>query len=339
MKTVLILGANGQDGSYLSEFLLNKNYYVVGVVRRSSTFNTERIDHLKGNDNFRLYHGDLTDPISVRRIIDSVQPDEVYNLASQTHVSESFSIPVYTSLVNAIGTLILLDIIKEVNPKIKYYQASSSEIFGGIPGSQPQSESTPFYPKSPYACSKIYAYYITINYRESYGIHASNGILFNHESERRLPTFVTRKITYGISQVLKGKQNAITLGNLNSRRDWGYSPDYVEAMWMMLQQEKPQDLVIATGETHTVREFVEEAFKHIGVNIGWQGKNEFEEGYDLNTGMIWIRIDPKFYRPSEVQVLQGDYSKAKSILGWQPKTTFKELVKIMMEYDCKDFIK
>jgi GDPmannose 4,6-dehydratase len=322
------------DGSFLTEFLLNKQYEIHGIVRRSSSFNTERIDHIH-NKNLILHHGDLTDSSSVRRILEKAYFSEVYNLGAVSHVGESFETPIYTGMVDAIATVSLLDSIKEVNPEIKYYQASTSELFGGIEGTQPQNELTPFYPKSPYACAKLYSYYITINYRESYGLHTNNGILFNHESERRLPTFVTRKITYGIAQILAGKQDVIELGNIYSKRDWGASFDYVEAMWLMLQQEKPHDLVIATGITHTIKEFAEEAFKNININIQWRGSNENEEGFDPNTNKVWIKINPKYYRPCEVDWLQGDASKAKEILGWYPKTTFEELVKRMMDYDLR----
>jgi len=333
MKKALITGITGMDGSYLSELLLSKGYEVHGIVRRSSSFNTERIDHLVDDKSLVLWHGDLTDPCNLRRIIDKAAPDEIYNLAAQSHVGTSFDIPVYTAQVDAIGTLILLDCIKEVNPKIKMYQASTSELFGGLPGTNPQSENTPFEPRSPYAVAKLYAYWVVKNYREAYNMFATNGILFNHSGERRLPTFVSRKITYGISQILNKKQEYIELGNINSSRDFGYSKDYVQAQWLMLQQEKPDDYVIATGETHTIREFAEEAFRYINIDLQWCGSGENEEGFDPKTNKVWIKINPKYYRPAEVDILQGDYSKAKRELGWEPKVKFKELVNIMMRHD------
>lgn len=334
MKKALITGVTGQDGSYLSELLLSKGYQVNGLVRRASTFNTERIDHIK-DDNFILHHGDITDSSNIRRLIDKIEPDEVYNLGAMSHVGESFTIPLVTAHATGLSSLILLDSIKEVNPKIKYYQASTSELFGGLPETAPQNEDTPMRPMSPYACAKLYSYWITKNYRDGYGIFASNGILFNHESPRRTPIFVTRKITYGIAQILAEKQDVIKLGNMYSKRDWGFSFDYVEAMYMMMQHHEPLDLVIATGETHTVKEFIEEAFRCINIDIQWRGEGVNEEGYDAKTGKIWIKIDPRYFRPLEVEHLEGDYSRAKNILGWTPKTNFKQLVNIMMKSDLE----
>ena len=336
-KKALITGITGQDGSFLAELLLEKDYEVSGIVRRSSSFNTGRIDHLINNPNLIIYHGDITDSCNVRNIINKAQPDEIYNLAAQSHVYTSFEIPLYTAESDAIGVLILLDCIKEINSKIKMYQGGTSELFGGLDGTQPQNEDTPFYPRSPYAVAKLYAHWVVKNYKEAYDLFICNGILFNHESERRLPTFVTRKITYGISKILNRNQDFIELGNLDSKRDWGYSKEYVKAMWLMLQQDKPNDYVIATGETHTIREFIEESFKHININIQWQGSNEEEIGFDPKTNKVWIKINPKFFRPTEVDVLQGDASKAEAELGWKPNVKFKELVKIMMEHDCGDF--
>lgn len=335
MKTALITGITGQDGSYLSEFLLEKGYDVNGIVRRSSNFNTERIDGLK---DLKLWHGDSTDSSNIRKIIDKIKPDEIYNLSAQSHVHTSFEVPEYTASVDGIGPLILLEAIKETNPKIKYYQASTSELFGGIPGTEPQNENTPFYPRSPYAAAKLYAYWTTVNYREAYNLFACNGILYNHESPRRLPTFVTRKITYGISQILRGKQDCIYLGNLDAKRDWGYAKDYVVGMYLILQHSTPDDFILSTGETHTIREFVEEAFNFLNIRIKWRGLGYLEEGFDPKTNKVWIKIDPKYYRPTEVDILQGDYSKANKILGWKPRTNFEQLVKIMMICDCGDLI-
>lgn len=333
MKKALITGITGQDGSYLAELLLDKGYEVHGIIRRSSSFNTGRIEHLYQDfheDDTRvfLHYGDLTDSSALSRLLEKIEPDEIYNLAAQSHVRVSFDIPEYTADVAGLGTIRILDAIKETKIKTKFYQASTSELYGKV-AETPQTEKTPFYPRSPYACAKLYSYWITVNYRESYDMFACNGILFNHESPRRGETFVTKKITHAIARILKKEQDKLYLGNLEAKRDWGYAKDYVEAMWLMLQQEKAEDYVIATGETHSVREFLDEAFGLVGLD--W--KNHVE-------------IDERYYRPAEVDLLLGDSSKAKEKLGWKPKTTFKELVKIMVEYDLnneglnlKDFIK
>lgn len=337
MKKALITGITGQDGSYLTELLLEKGYEVHGIVRRSSNVNTQRIEHLLADDSIRdkklfLHYGDLNDSGSLSRLLYQIQPSEVYNLAAQSDVKISFDIPEYTSDVNALGTLRLLGSIKEVDPSIKYYQASSSELFGKV-RETPQTENTPFYPRSPYAAAKLYAYWITVNYREAYGMFACNGILFNHESPRRGENFVTRKITKGISNILKGKQDKLILGNLDAKRDWGYAGDYVEAMWLILQQEKPDDYVVATGETHTVREFCELAFKCVGIDIAWEGSGLNEIGVDSRTGKQLIGISERYFRPSEVDLLLGNAKKAREKLGWSPKVSFEELVKIMVNAD------
>ncbi len=337
MKKALITGITGQDGSYLAELLLEKGYEVHGIRRRSSSFNTSRIDHLlqdphkKGVKLF-LHYGDLSDSSNISRLIEKIKPDEIYNLGAQSHVGISFLTPEYTGDVTGLGTLRFLDAIRESGIKTKFYQASSSEMFGMVVET-PQKETTPFYPRSPYGCAKVYSYWITKNYRESYGIFACNGILFNHESPRRGETFVTRKITRGLSRIKLGLEDKLYLGNLNAKRDWGYAKDYAEAMWLMLQQDKPDDYVIATNETHTVREFVEETAKHLGMNIVWKGKGLSEKGIDKKTGKTVIEIDPVYFRPSEVDLLIGDYSKAKKKLRWSPKVKFKELVKIMAQAD------
>lgn len=337
MKRALITGITGQDGSYLTEFLLNKGYEVHGVIRRSSSFNTQRIDHLYNDPSIEgvrmfLHYGDLTDSSNLNRLIYTVQPDEVYNLGAQSHVKVSFEVPEYTADVDAMGTLRLLESIKEVNPQIRFYQASTSELFGGV-NKTAQNEETPFYPRSPYAAAKLYAFWITVNYREAYNIYACNGILFNHESPRRGGTFVTRKITAGLANILKGSQDRIFLGNLDARRDWGFAGDYVEAMWIMLQQEKPDDYVIASGEAHSVREFCELAFKYAGINLVWKGKGIDEVGIDISTGKEMVCIDKAYFRPTEVDFLLGDPSKAKKKLGWMQKVSFNELVKMMVEND------
>ncbi len=323
MKKALITGITGQDGSYLTEFLLNKGYEVHGVIRRSSSFNTSRIDHLYNdkklyNQKLFLHYGDLGDSSSLCRIIEKTTPDEIYNLGAQSHVKVSFDIPEYSSDIDAIGTCRILDAIRDTRIKTKFYQASSSEMFGKVQA-VPQNESTPFYPRSPYGCAKLYSHWLTVNYRESYGIFACSGILFNHESPRRGQTFVTRKITCGIAEILAKKIDKIHLGNLDAKRDWGFAGDYVEAMWLMLQQPSPDDYVIATGETHSVREFLEEAFGIVGLD--WQK---------------YVEIDPKYFRPAEVDLLIGDSSKAKEKLGWEPKVKFKDLVKMMVEADIKN---
>ena len=336
-KTALISGITGQDGSYLCELLLEKGYIVHGIIRRASSFNTFRIDHLYNNPellNKRLFlhYGDLTDSSNLNRLIEKSQPDEIYNLGAQSHVQVSFEVPEYTAEVDGVGTLRFLDAIKETGIKTRFYQASTSELYG-LAQEVPQSETTPFYPRSPYAAAKLYAYWIVVNYREAYNLFACNGILFNHESERRGKTFVTRKISVAVAKIMTGKQDILLLGNLDAKRDWGYAPEYVEGMWRMLQHEQPEDFVLATNETHTVREFVDEAFKVLGEEIVWRGKGASEKGYLKSNGKEVVGIEPRYYRPTEVDLLLGDYSKAKRLLGWEPKTTFKQLVRIMVEAD------
>jgi GDPmannose 4,6-dehydratase len=337
MKKALITGITGQDGSYLAEYLLNKGYEVHGIVRRSSYPNTQRIEHLiEGNSeeasNLILHFGDLSDSGSLSKLIYKAEPDEIYNLGAQSHVKVSFDIPEFTSDVNALGTTRLLESIKEINADIKFYQASSSELFGKVQET-PQTEKTPFYPRSPYAAAKLYAYWITVNYREAYNLFACNGILFNHESPRRGINFVTRKITKGIANILAGKQDKLYLGNLDAKRDWGFAGDYVEAMWLILQQKTPGDFVIATGETHTVREFCELAFKNAGIIIKWEGSGETEKGIDSETGKELINVSSKFFRPTEVELLLGDPTKAKTQLNWKQKVSFEQLVKMMVVSD------
>ena len=348
-KVALITGITGQDGSFLAEFLLEKDYEVHGIMRRSSSFNTGRIEHLyldewvrdmKQKRLINLHYGDMTDSSSLIRIIQLVQPDEIYNLAAQSHVKVSFDVPEYTAEADAIGTLRLLEAVRilGLEKKCKLYQASTSELFGLVQ-EVPQKETTPFYPRSPYGVAKQYGFWITKNYRESYGMFACNGILFNHESERRGETFVTRKITLAAARIVQGYQDKLYLGNLNSLRDWGYAKDYVECMWLILQQEKPDDFVIATGEYHTVRDFCTLAFKTLGVNLRWEGEGVNEKGIDTATGKILVEVDPKYFRPAEVDQLLGDPTKAKTKLGWNPrKTSFEDLVKIMVEHDMK-FVK
>lgn len=341
MKKALIIGITGQDGSYLTELLLAKEYEVHGTIRRSSTFNTGRIDHLYtdphvNNTRLFLHYSDLTDGTSLVKIIQKIQPDEIYNLGAQSHVRVSFDIPEYTAMVDALGTLKVLDAVKETNPAIRVYQASTSEMFGKVQA-VPQREDTPFYPRSPYGVAKVFGYWIIRNYREAYNLYACNGILFNHESPRRGETFVTRKITRGLAKIKLGIDRKLFLGNLDSKRDWGYAPDYVKAMWQMMQQEKPDDYIIATNETHAVREFIEEAGRHLGMNITWSGSGVDEKGTDTVTGKEIIHIDPRYYRPTEVDLLIGDYSKAKRDFGWEPSLKFKELVKIMTEADFEHF--
>jgi GDPmannose 4,6-dehydratase len=337
MKKALITGITGQDGSYLAELLLSKGYEVHGLRRAASLFNTERIDHLINNKNlnFHLHYGDLIDSSNLNRLLEQIQPDEIYNLGAQSHVHISFQLPEYTAEVDGLGTLRLLDAIKSTGIKTKFYQASTSELFGKVQET-PQTENTPFYPRSPYGIAKLFSFWTVKNYREAYSLFACNGILFNHESERRGQIFVTRKITKGIVNIKNGKQEKITLGNLDAKRDWGYAPDYVEAMWLMLQQDKPDDYVIATGKTHSIREFCEEAFRLAGYEIIWEGKDLEEKGIDKKTGKIVIEIDPKYFRPTEVDLLIGDSSKAHNKLNWKPKVGFKELIKIMMEHDLKE---
>jgi len=337
MKKALITGITGQDGSYLAEFLLKKGYEVHGLKRASSTFNTERIDHLINNKKlkFHLHYGDLIDSSNLNRLLEQIKPDEIYNLGAQSHVHLSFQIPEYTAETDGLGTLRLLDAIKNSSVKIKFYQASTSELFGKVQ-EIPQNEATPFYPRSPYGVAKLFAYWTTINYREAYNVFACNGILFNHESPRRSKIFVTRKITSGIAEIKKGVRNKIFLGNLDAKRDWGYAKDYVEAMWLMLQQQKPEDYVISTNTTHSIREFCTEAFRIAGYEIVWRGKGLKEKGYNKKTGRILVEVDSKYFRPTEVDILIGDNTKAKNKLQWKPKVGFKELVKIMMEGDLND---
>ena len=337
MKKALVTGITGQDGSYLAELLLDKGYEVHGVVRRASNFNTQRIDHLYRDPHYKdtklfLHYGDLTDTSVVNYLVNKIQPEEIYNLGAQSHVKVSFDLPEYTVNTDALGTLRILETIRSINPKIKFYQASSSEMFGKVIET-PQNEDTPFHPRSPYACAKVFSHHITINYRESYGIFACCGILFNHESPRRGKTFVTRKITRGLARIKLGLDDTLYLGNLEAKRDWGYAKDYVEAMWLMLQQDKPEDLVISTGETHTVREFVEESCKHLGFDLAWKGKGLDEQGIDKKTNKVIIKIDKKYFRPAEVDLLLGDSSKAKRELKWKPKVKFAELAKLMCQAD------
>jgi GDPmannose 4,6-dehydratase len=333
MKKALITGITGQDGSYLSELLLKKKYAVYGLIKRSSVFTTSRIEHLQSNSNFKTFYGDITDGSSLYQVLEKIRPDEIYNLAAQSHVGISFKIPDYTSLASGISTLRLLDAIKNLKLNCKFYQASTSELFGGIPETSPQSENTPFYPKSPYAVAKLYSFWITKNYRESFGMYACNGILFNHESPRRGINFVSRKISIGVAKIIEGKQESIELGNLNSKRDWGHAKDYVLAMWMMLQKTKPKDYVIATGKTYSVRDFVNTAFEVFNKKIEWRGKGLNEVGIDIESGKKVIKIKKEYFRPSEVEVLLGDASKAKKDLGWKAKINFKDMVKEMVLSD------
>ena len=346
MKTALISGITGQDGSYLAEFLLQKGYEVHGILRRSSSFNTGRIEHLyfdewvrdmKQKRTINLHYGDMTDSSSLIRIIQQVQPDEIYNLAAQSHVKVSFDVPEYTAEADAIGTLRMLEAVRilGLEKKTRIYQASTSELFGKVQ-EVPQKETTPFYPRSPYAVAKLYGYWITVNYREAYKMHASNGILFNHESPRRGENFVTRKITLAIANIIAGTQEKLSLGNMNAKRDWGFAGDYVEGMWLMLQQDKPGDYVLATNETHTVREFVEAAFEELGVEIRWEGEGVNEKGYDAQTGRLLVDVNPEFYRPAEVEFLWGNAAKAEKELGWKRKIDFKHLVAMMMDSDLKE---
>jgi GDPmannose 4,6-dehydratase len=331
MKVALITGITGQDGSYLTELLLQKGYEVHGIVRRASLINTDRIDHVY--DSINLHYGDLTDSTNLVRVIQQVQPDEIYNLGAQSHVKVSFEMPEYTGMVDGLGTLRILEAVRllGMEKKTRIYQASTSEMFGKVQ-EIPQSETTPFYPRSPYGVAKVYGYWIVKNYRESYGLHASSGILFNHESPRRGETFVTRKITRGLSRISTGQQDILYLGNLNAKRDWGHAKDFVEAMWMMLQQEQPDDYVIATGHQYSVREFVEKAAPYFGMRIEWMGDGIDEIGFDWNTKKPVIKVHPKYFRPSEVETLLGDATKAKEKLGWEPKISFEELVEDMCIY-------
>lgn len=349
MKKAIISGITGQDGSFLAEFLLQKGYEVHGILRRSSSFNTARIEHLYFDEWVRdmkqkrlvnLHYGDMTDSSSLIRIIQQVQPDEIYNLAAQSHVKVSFDVPEYTAETDAVGTLRMLEAVRilGMEKKTRIYQASTSELFGKVL-EVPQRETTPFYPRSPYGVAKQYGFWITKNYRESYGMFAVNGILFNHESERRGETFVTRKITLAAARIAQGFQDKLYLGNLDSLRDWGYAKDYVECMWLILQHDSPEDFVIATGEMHTVREFALLAFREAGIELRWEGKGVKEKGVDANTGKTLVEVDPKYFRPTEVEQLLGDPTKAKTLLGWNPgQTSFEELVHIMIAHDMK-FVK
>jgi len=333
MKVALITGITGQDGSYLAELLLEKGYEVHGIIRRASLINTHRIDHIY--NSIHLHYGDLTDSTNLVRIIQKVQPDEIYNLGAQSHVKVSFEMPEYTGMVDGLGTLRVLEAVRllGMEEKTRIYQASTSEMFGKVQ-EIPQKETTPFYPRSPYGCAKVYGYWITKNYRESYGMYACTGILFNHESPRRGDTFVTKKITNALRKISEGKQSVLQLGNLNAKRDWGHAKDFVEAMWLMLQQDKPEDYVIATGEQYSVREFVEKAAPYFGMEIAWEGEGLDEVGYDTCSGNLVIVVDPKYFRPSEVETLLGDATKAKKNLGWYPKISFEQLIKGM----CKNEI-
>lgn len=368
-KRALITGITGQDGSYLTEILLDKGYEVHGIIRRSSSFNTGRIDHLYNNREILnkrmfLHYGDVTDTSNLNRLLEKTRPDEIYNLAAQSHVKVSFEIPEYTAEVDAVGTLRFLDAIKDVGLKTKFYQASTSELYGKVQ-EVPQNEKTPFYPRSPYGVAKIYGYWIVVNYREAYGLYACNGILFNHESPRRGETFVTRKITRAASRIVCGIDRKLLLGNLNAKRDWGYAPEFCEGMWLMLQQPEPEDYVLATGETHTVREFTEKTFRELGIEIEWTGKEASEKGLvkrinkdslndsisdfkdvyhkilysHIKEGDIVVEVDKNYYRPTEVDILIGDASKAKNKLGWEPKTKFEDLVKIMVKADIEKVLK
>jgi GDPmannose 4,6-dehydratase len=342
MKTALITGVTGQDGAYLAEFLLSKDYIVHGIKRRTSLFNTDRIDHLfqdphEPNQRFVLHHGDMTDSSSLTRIIQQTQPDEIYNLAAQSHVAVSFEEPEYTANSDGLGALRILEAIRilGLERKTRFYQASTSELYGLVQET-PQKETTPFYPRSPYAVAKLYAYWITVNYREAYGIYACNGILFNHESPVRGETFVTRKITRALARIKLGIQDCLYLGNMDSKRDWGHAKDYVEMQWLMLQQDKPEDFVIATGVQYSVRDFVDAAAKELDLKIRWEGKNETEKGYDASTGKCIVAVDPRYFRPTEVETLLGDATKAREKLGWVPKISFAELVAEMAKHDMME---
>ena len=341
MKNIaLITGITGQDGSYLAEFLLSIGYEVHGLIRRHSISNTQRIDHLLASDaygkTFFVHYADTTDSSNLMRLVAQIKPTEVYNLAAQSHVGISFDVPEYTAEATGNSTLKLLEAIRVNGGNCRFYQASTSELFGGIPETAPQSETTPFYPKSPYGVAKLYSYWITVNYRESYNMFACNGILFNHESPRRGENFVTRKITLAVANIMAGKQEKLSLGNMNAKRDWGFAGDYVKGMYLMLQQEKPGDYVLATNETHTVREFVNAAFDSVGVTIRWEGEGAEEKGYDVKTGRLLVDVNPEFYRPAEVEFLWGDCTKAEKELGWKRDVSFEGLVKMMMDADMKE---
>ena len=338
-KVALITGITGQDGSYLAELLLEKGYEVHGIIRRHSTIATDRIDHLVEDaslkDRFFLHFGDLTDSSNLAMLIMKIKPEEVYNLGAQSHVAVSFEVPEYTAEATGVGTIRLLEAIRQSGLDIRFYQASTSELFGGLPDTAPQSERTPFYPKSPYGAAKLYSYWITVNYRESYNMYACNGILFNHESPRRGEIFVTRKITMAVASIMAGKHEKLSLGNMDAKRDWGFAGDYIEGMWRMLQQDEPRDYVLATNETHTVREFVELAFAEVGIEIEWKGTGEDEKGYDKKTGRLMVDVDSRYFRPAEVELLWGDATKAETELGWERKVSFRKLVEMMVDEDMK----
>ena len=342
-RCAFITGVTGQDGSYLAEQLLEKGYEVHGMIRRASYFNRKRIDHLfteskDKSGSLSLHYGDVADSSNLNRLLEKINPQEIYNLAAQSHVGVSFEVPEYTADVDGTGTLRILDAIKETGIESRFYQASTSELYGKVQ-EIPQTEKTPFYPRSPYAVAKLYAYWIVVNYREAFNLHASNGILFNHESPRRGENFVTRKITMAATAIKAGKKECVYLGNLNSKRDWGYAPDYVDAMWRILQQDTPDDYVIATGETHTIREFAEKAFAHLGMELTWEGEQEKEVGIDTISGKTVVRVDPKYYRPTEVDILIGDASKARNRLGWKPGISFDQLIELMVKSDWDECIK
>jgi len=337
MKKALVTGITGQDGSYLLEILLEKGYEVHGIIRRSSSFNTGRIDHLYNNPEISgkkmfLHYGDVTDTSNLNRLLEAIEPDEIYNLAAQSHVKVSFEIPEYTAEVDAVGTLRFLDAIRETGLRTRFYQASTSELFGKVQ-EVPQTEKTPFYPRSPYGVAKLYGYWIIVNYREAYGLYACNGILFNHESPRRGETFVTRKITLAAARIKLGMQGKLTIGNMHSKRDWGYAPEYCEGMWRMLQQDQPEDYVLATGETHSVKEFIDAVFHEMDMDLDWKGEKEGEVGISKKDGKVLVSVDPRYYRPTEVELLIGNPAKAKEKLGWAPKTTFRDLAKMMANAD------
>ena len=339
MRTALITGVTGQDGSYLAELLLAKGYEVHGVVRRASTFNRGRIDHLRINpatrERFFLHYGDLGDPESLTTVVDAVRPQEIYNLAAQSHVGISFRMPTYTGDVTAIGTVRLLEAVRQKVPEARFYQASSSELFG-MAQETPQNEHTPFHPRSPYAVAKLYSYWATVNFREAYGMFAANGILFNHESPRRGENFVTRKITRAVAEIAAGRRDQVALGNLGARRDWGFAGDFVDAMWRILSADRPDDFVVGTGETHSVREFCEAAFAEAGFELEWEGRGDSEVGRERRSGAVRVAVDPKYFRPAEVDALQADATKARELLGWAPTVTFGELVRMMVRHDLAE---
>lgn len=330
-----ITGVTGQDGSYLAEMLIEKGYEVHAILRRNSLFTTSRVDHLLTHPKFFTYYGDLIDASNLHFLLNKIEPDEVYNLGAQSHVAVSFDIPEYTTEVDGMGSIRILSALRDRGQDVKFYQASTSELFGGLPETAPQSEQTPFYPKSPYGAAKLYSYWVTVNFRESYNMHASNGILFNHESPRRGETFVTRKITRAIGRIQEGLQEELKLGNLNAMRDWGHAKDYVKAMWLMMQQPKPDDYVIASGKTYSVRDFVVKAFNHVDIDIEWHGSGVDEKGVDKKTGKTLVSVDPKYFRPSEVNLLHGNPSKAIEVLGWKPEISFDEMVHEMVEHDLR----